>query len=40
MITQTLSIDWNLMSLFEMRQLLEQNYGYIDGDKKTVEVYV
>ena len=38
--SKTLSIGWDIITQKEMKQILEEKGGYIDGDKKTVEVYV
>lgn len=35
-----LEIDWGILNLREMCQILEEKNGYIDGDRKTVVVEV
>ena len=36
----TLSISWDNLTVLEMVYLLSNNVGWVDGDKKTIEVMV
>ena len=36
----TLSISWDNLTVLEMVYLLSNNVGWVDGDKKTIEVRV
>jgi hypothetical protein len=33
-----LSINWELVTVLELQVLLSERRGYLDGDKKTVEL--
>jgi len=35
-----LSISWDNLTVLEMVYLLSNNVGWVDGDKKTIEVMV
>ena len=35
-----LSISWDNLTMLEMVYLLSNNVGWVDGDKKTIEVMV
>jgi hypothetical protein len=37
---QTMSIDMDFITVMDMLFLLSQHDGYIDGDKRTLELYV
>lgn len=36
----SLEIDWKILTLKEMCQILEEKNGYIDGDRKKVVVEI
>ena len=35
---KNLSINWNLATIKDMEKILKNNDGFIDGDKKTIEI--
>ena len=39
-VVKMLEIDWNLMTLKEMVDILTEHDGYIDGDKKKVVIKI
>lgn len=34
------SISWDTITVQQARDLMEENGGYFDGDKRTVEIYL